>query len=116
MPAQVEDKQTIGISAPVRSEASGSNSFGEERRRSAVSRELCLPSPSPISPVLDCSREQGSLSHKHSIYSTSGAEPDCEARDTLVMEKQGLRCLVVWEPDTEFIWYCMECADASPMV
>ena len=34
----------------------------------------------------------------------------------MVMEKQGLRCLVVWEPDTEFIWYCMECADASPMV
>lgn len=116
MPAQVGDKRTIGVSAPVRSEASGSNSFGEERRRSAASRELCAPSPSPISPVLDCSREQGSLSHKHSIYSTSGAEPDCEARDTLVMEKQGLRCLVVWEPDTEFIWYCMECADASPMV
>jgi len=116
VPAQVEDKQTIGISAPVRSEAFGSNPFGEERRRTAMRRKLCPPSPSPISPVLDCSREQGSLSHKHSIYSMSGAEPDCEARDTLVMEKQGLRCLVVWEPDTEFIWYCMECADASPMV
>lgn len=61
MPAQVGDKRTIGVSAPVRSEASGSNSFGEERRRSAVSRELCLPSPSPISPVVDYSCEQGAL-------------------------------------------------------
>ena len=32
------------------------------------------------------------------------------------MEKQGLRCLVVWEPDTESIWYCMEYAGASPAV
>lgn len=61
MPAQVGDKRTIGVSAPVRSEASGSNSFGEERRRSAVSRELCAPSPSPISPVVDYSCEQGAL-------------------------------------------------------
>lgn len=61
MPAQVEDKQTIGISAPVRSEASGSNPFGEERRRTAMRRKLCPPSPSPISPVVDYSCEQGAL-------------------------------------------------------
>ena len=46
----------------------------------------------------------------------SGAEPDCEARGTLVMEKQGLRCLAVWGPDAESIWYCMEYAGASPVV
>lgn len=61
MPAQVEDKRTIRVPAPVRSKTSGSNPFGEERCRTAVSSELCLPSPSPISPVVDYSREQGAL-------------------------------------------------------
>lgn len=46
----------------------------------------------------------------------SGAEPDCEARGTLVMEKAGVEAPpVIWGPDAESR-YCMECAGASPVV
>lgn len=41
---------------------------------------------------------RGSLSYKCSIYSASGAEPDCEARGALAVEKQGLRYLLMVGP------------------